>query len=128
MLPLAYAPAWIAASLLLVAGVIFGSLASLGPQVEMAGHVDKLEHALVYAFLASWFTGLVGRGRYWHVAVALASLGLALEFLQNAMALGRVGDPWDMAANVLGIAAGLAVATWRSGGWALKVESWLARN
>jgi len=128
MLRLAYAPVWIVASLLLVAAVIYGSVATFGSQIEIAGHVDKLEHALVYAFLAVWFTGLVDRGRYWQVAIALAALGLALEFTQQAMALGRVGDPWDMAANVLGIAVGLAVATRRSGGWAPKVEAWLSRN
>jgi hypothetical protein len=33
-----------------------------------------------------------------------------------------------MVANVAGIGLGLVVAVWRTGGWALKVETWLSRN
>jgi VanZ family protein len=127
MLPLAYAPAWIAASVLLIAGVIFASLMP-GPPGPDVGHLDKLEHALAYAMLAVWFTGIALRANYWKVALALAGLGVAIEFLQQAMTYDRVGDPWDVAANVLGIAAGVAFATRRSGGWALEVERWLTRN
>ena len=128
MLPLAYAPAWIAASLLLVAGVVFASLMPGPPAPLDLGHFDKLEHALAYAVLAVWFTGIVLRANYWKVALALAGLGIAIEFLQRAMPFGRTADPWDFAANLLGIAVGVVFATWRSGGWALGVERWLNRN
>jgi VanZ family protein len=128
MLPLAYAPAWIAASLLLVAGVVFASLMPGPPAPLDLRHFDKLEHALAYAVLAVWFTGIVPRANYWKVPLVLAALGIAIEFLQRAMPFGRTGDPWDFAANVLGIAVGVAFATWRTGGWALKVEAWLGRN
>jgi VanZ family protein len=127
VLPLAYAPAWIAASVLLVAGVIFGSLMP-GPPGPDVGHFDKLEHALAYAVLAVWFTGISLRANYRKVAVALAGLGVAIEFLQQAMPYGRIADPWDLAANVLGIAAGVTFAARRSGGWALEIEQWLTRN
>ena len=89
---------------------------------------DKLEHLVVYAALALWFTGLVQRRRYWTVVLGLAALGLTLEYLQFAMHRGRMGDPWDMAANLLGIAAGVTLAVTRTGGWAPKVEAWLSRN
>jgi VanZ family protein len=128
MLPLAHAPAWLVASLLLVAGVVYGSLALIGPDLPLPRNVDKLEHFVVYAALALWFTGLVRRRHYWTVVLGLAALGVTLEYLQFAMHHGRTGDPWDMAANLLGIAAGVTLAVTRTGGWAPKVEAWLSRN
>ena len=128
MLPLAHAPAWLVASLLLVAGVVYGSLALIGPDVPLPAHFDKVEHLAVYALLALWFTGLVQRRHYWTVMLGLAALGLTLEYLQFAMHRGRMGDPWDMAANLLGVAAGVTLAVARTGGWAPKVEAWLSRN
>lgn len=127
MLRLAHAPAWIAASLLLMALVVWGSLMPAGdtPPVD---HLDKVEHAAVYALLAVWFTGLVARQRYLAVAAALAAFGVLMEALQHAMQLGRRADVLDVAANVSGAAAGLAIAAWRTGGWAQRVESWLGRN
>lgn len=127
MLPLTHARAWIAASLVLVALVVYGSLAT-GPQVPVPGEFDKLQHFGAYAFLAVWFAGLVMRRRFVGVAVGLAALGLALEYLQYAMQAGRYGDPLDLAANLVGIAAGLALGQWRAHGWALRVEAWLNRN
>lgn len=128
MLPLAHARAWIAASVLLLTAVVYLSLAPIGPKVPMHENFDKLEHALAYTCLAVWFTGLLARGHYWKIVVALAALGLLIEVLQHVMALGRVADPWDMAANVVGIVAGVALAALSTGGWALKVEAWLNRN
>ena len=128
MLPLAHARAWLVASLLLVGLVIFGSLATLDLPAPPVSGFDKLEHALVYAVLTLWFTGLVARRQYTLVVLGLAALGLSLEFLQHAMQRGRTGDPWDMVANVLGIAVGAALGTWLTGGWAPKVEAWLKRS
>jgi hypothetical protein len=57
VLPLTQAPAWLAASVLLVAAVIVASLVpgDTGPDV---GNLDKLGHFLAYAALATWFGGL----------------------------------------------------------------------
>ena len=128
MLPLAHAPAWIVASVLLVVTVLYLSLAPLNVPVDLPTHFDKIEHAAAYVFLVVWFTGLVARPRYWRVAVALAVLGLMIEFLQAATPFGRQGDPWDVLANVTGIGIGLALARSMTGGWALKAEAWLNRN
>ena len=125
MLPLAHAPAWIVASVLLVLAVLYVSLAPLNVPVELPTHFDKAEHAAAYVFLAVWFTGLVARPRYWRVAVALVAFGLTIEFLQAAMPFGRQGDPWDVVANLTGIGIGLVLARWVTGGWAPKVEAWL---
>ena len=127
MLRLAHAPAWITASLLLLALVVWGSLMP-GSDVPGPPDIDKLQHAAAYALLAVWFTGLVPRKRYAAIAVALVGLGVLMEFLQHAMHLGRQADAMDVAANVVGTGVGIAIAAWLSGGWAPKVEAWLNRN
>jgi VanZ family protein len=128
VLRLAHAPAWIAASVLLVAGMLYVSLAPLNMPAGLPTNFDKLEHAAAYVLLAVWFTGLVPRSRYGRVALALALFGLAIELLQELTPFGRQGDPFDMAANLVGIGAGVAVAMRATGGWAARVESWLDRN
>ena len=124
MLSLRYKPIWIFASVVLVLGVAWGSL-----QTTFSGSVprgfDKIEHFSTYMFLAVWFTGLVNRPRYWVAALALLALGFALEITQFAMRAGRMGDPADMAANTVGIVAGVLLALLLTGGWAQRVESWL---
>lgn len=127
MLRLAYAPAWIAASVLLLVLLAWGSLMP-GADVPGPANLDKLEHFSAYALLAMWFSGLVPRGRYWKVAAGLAAFGALMEVLQQATHLGRQADVLDVAANVGGICAGIAIAMWRTGGWAPRVEAWLARN
>jgi VanZ family protein len=127
MLPLAHARRWAVASVLLVAFVVWGSLKP-GIESPPIGYLDKIEHFSVYALLAVWFTGLVARGHYWKVAIALATFGVAMELLQTGMQLGRQGDVWDEVANVTGVGAGLALARFRTGGWALGVERWLTRS
>jgi VanZ family protein len=127
VLRLAHAPAWIAASLLLLALVVWASLMPV-PDVPGPPNFDKLEHVSAYALLAVWFTGLLPRNRYAALAVALLGLGVLMEFLQRAMQLGRQADVLDVAANVVGIGAGIAIALWRTGGWAPRVEAWLSRN
>ena len=127
MLRLAHAPAWIAASLLLLALVVWASLMP-GPDVPGPPNFDKLEHTSTYALLAVWFTGLVPRNRYAAIAAALVGFGVLMEFLQQGMQLGRQADVVDVAANAVGIGAGIVIAVWRTGGWAPKVEAWLSRN
>ena len=128
MLPLRFAPAWRVASVLLVVGVLFASLAPLGDAFEVPKHVDKVEHLLAYAALTVWFAGLFVRARYGWIALALAGLGMLIEVLQGLMGAGRRADAWDLAANLLGIGLGLAVAVRWTGGWAPRVEAWLTRR
>jgi VanZ family protein len=124
MLELRHRRLWIAASLGLVAIVVWGSL-----QTSISGPsppgFDKLEHFATYLVLAMWFTGLVPRARWWRVMAGLLGLGLAMELGQYLMQAGRLGDPADMLANTAGIAAGMLLAWLGTGGWALKVDAWL---
>ena len=124
MLNLRYRPFWIAASVVLVLGVVWGSLQTgLGGEVPQG--FDKVEHFGTYLLLAVWFTGLVARKRWWLVAATLLLLGAAMEIGQYIMQAGRTADAYDMAANTAGIAAGLLLAALLTGGWAQRIESWL---
>jgi VanZ family protein len=127
MLPLVYTPAWLAASAILIVAMVYGSLGT-GSSLPSPGEFDKLAHFSAYLFLAVWFTGLVTRAHYWKVVLALVCFGLAMEILQQMMQRGRYGDPFDMAANALGVAAGLSLALWQTGGWARWIDAWLARR
>jgi hypothetical protein len=124
MLSLRHRWFWIAASGVLVATVVFGSLQT----VFVAGVVhgfDKVEHFATYMFLAVWFTGLYRPPRYWAIAAGLLGLGLTMELGQLVMQAGRTADPYDVAANTGGIAAGVVLAWFATGGWAEKLETWL---
>jgi VanZ family protein len=126
MLTLRHRRFWIAASVLLVAVVVLGSLQTAFATGKLQGF-DKVEHFCTYMFLAVWFTGLYRRPRYWLVAAGLLALGLSMEIAQFVMQAGRMGDPYDMAANTGGVAAGLVLALVATGGWAQRLEAWLAR-
>jgi VanZ family protein len=124
MLNLRHRPFWIAASAVLVLGVVWGSLQNtFGGEVPQG--FDKVEHFSTYLFLAVWFTGLVARKRWWMVAATLLLLGAAMEAGQYIMQAGRTADAYDMVANTAGITAGLLLALLLTGGWAQRVESWL---
>lgn len=124
MIALRYRSAWIVASVLLVVVVVWGSLQTSVQTAPMGGF-DKVEHFGTYAVLAVWFTGFAQRGRYWLVALALLALGFAMEIAQFAMQAGRVAEPLDMAANAAGVALGVVIALFGTGGWVQKVEAWL---
>lgn len=70
-----------------------------------------------------WCAGLVARSRYLALAAALFALGVGLEWLQGALASGRVTDPRDVAANSLGVALGLALAHAGLGDWMRWIEA-----
>jgi VanZ family protein len=124
MLNLRYRKLWLAASVVLVLGVVWGSLQNVvsGPRIH---GFDKIEHFGTYLLLAVWFTGLFMRPRWWVIGVGLLSLGLVMEISQYLMSAGRVADLRDMAANTAGVLVGLLLATQLTGGWAQRVESWL---
>ncbi len=124
MLNLRYRAFWIAASALLVLIVVWGSLQTAfgGPTIH---GFDKAQHFSTYLFLAAWFTGLFQRSHWWRIVLGLLGLGLAMEIGQYVMQSGRMGDPFDMAANTAGVAAGVALALLLTGGWAQKIETWL---
>jgi len=124
MLNLRYRKLWLVASVVLVLGVIWGSLQTVMAEPRIHGF-DKVEHFGTYLLLAVWFTGLFVRPRWWVIGAGLLGLGLAMEIAQYLMHAGRVADVRDMAANTAGVLVGLLLATQLTGGWAQRVESWL---
>jgi hypothetical protein len=126
-LPLSHRWLWVMLSVVLIAGVVIGSLWPGG--VHGLGHVgDKFQHMFSYCVLATWFVGLAPRRTYPWIAAGLLLLGLSMELLQGALISDRFADPRDMAANSLGIGVGIVLAYVGSGAWAERVEQWLNRR
>ena len=124
MLPLVYRRLWLAGALLVVAGIIIGSLLP-GPVVAEVASYDKFEHAGAYFALTLWLAGLVVPRRYAWVALAAFALGAALEAVQGLLTVTREPDGLDLVANGAGIALALALAYLGLGGWAARVERML---
>jgi hypothetical protein len=67
---------------------------------------DKGQHFAAYAVLTYWFG--MSYGRVWPWAIFLLGWGLLMEVIQGVGGL-RTMDPFDMVANSLGVAGGLAL-------------------
>lgn len=127
MLPLKYPRLWLGTGALLIVGALIGFLmpARDVDLMKLENLNDKAMHAGVYTVLFLWFAGLLPRSRYLMIAAALLFMGIAVEFLQGWMAMGRSRDIHDVYANATGIAFGLLLAFTVFGGWMQRVEQWL---
>lgn len=106
---------WVGLWMLGIAAVV---VASLLPAPDLPDlHVsDKSEHFTSYALLAAGAVQLYARRLSWlSVCIALALLGIGLEFAQGALTTTRTMDAADALANSLGVLAGLATSLtpWR---------------
>jgi VanZ family protein len=124
MIPLRHRRLWVVLSAVIVALIVYVSLAP-AISLPLPSYSDKAEHFAAYCGLAVWFTGLYARAQYWRVVAALLALGLGLEIAQGVMALGRSAELLDMAANAAGVGVGLLLALALTGNWARRVEAWL---
>lgn len=124
MQSLRYRSWWIVGGLAMVLAIVVTSLlpSSSLPSVQVW---DKFEHAVAYFVLAAWFGGIVRPDRYGRLALALLSLGVAVEVFQQAMGLGRTAELRDVLANAVGIVLGLAIAVLGVSGWMRGVERML---
>lgn len=103
--PLLWAGLWSAA----VALVVVASLVPLSDLPEVPEGTDKLEHFIAYTLLSAGAVQLFARRlSLLSACVVLALLGVALEYVQGHMGLGRAMDPRDALANTLGVLTGLA--------------------
>ena len=89
---------------------------------------DKVEHALCYLVLTVWFTGLYPPSRYVWIAVALLAMGVAVEFLQGWMGIGRHKEARDVYADLAGIVLGLVLALTVLRNWMARFESAVTGN
>lgn len=106
-------PAWTLTALCLGA-ILWLTLASkpLGDtEIQLFPHADKVAHAIMFGgFSFCIILDYVRKHRWTNcrlltcVSAALASiiLGIATEYLQNAMHAGRTGDPLDLCADFAG--------------------------
>lgn len=129
MLELRYAGAWRAMSVLVLLFILAATLVPSdwlwlddpGFRIRIS---DKWMHGLTFAALSLWFCGQFGRSSYWRIALGLLAFGVLIEIAQRAVGY-RTADLLDLAADVVGIAAGLVVAFAGVGGWTPKLEDWL---
>jgi VanZ family protein len=117
-----YRGAWLALGWITALGIAVGSLVPSVPQVA-SGTPDKLLHFLAYAGLAFLFAGTVSREHWGRVVVGLLLLGGTIELAQEYLTESRAGEWGDMAANALGIGAGLFVAAVLPGNWCRQLEA-----
>lgn len=84
------------------------------PRLEAPPGSDKLGHLLAYFLLAGWAAMLFRGWRALLLAgLSLLLLGAGLEVLQATLTRSRLGEWQDLAANALGILAGLSLARTR---------------
>ena len=106
---------WAGLWMLGVAAVVVVSLLP-APDLPDLQVSDKTEHFAAYALLAAGAVQLYARRLSWFaVCVALALMGIGLEFAQGALTSTRQMDAADALANSLGVLAGLATSLtpWR---------------
>ena len=75
MLKLYFIRYWkIASALLLLAVLLAAMLPAAWPRIDRIGWLDEADlvmHAVVFAFLTVWFTGLYPQRSYWHLTFSL---------------------------------------------------------
>ena len=85
---------------------------------------DKISHLIGHGTLALYFAGLVPRRAWWKIFVFLLLIGVAIEFAQHFMSVGREGDPRDVLANSIGALLGLALGRLGAARWP-ELAAWL---
>jgi VanZ family protein len=129
VLPLRYPHVWLAIGWVLVIGVVVGSLLPAPVVREITPPVsDKLMHFTAYFAMMVWFAGLYPRAKHLRVAGALLLLGIALDILQGTATQTRTFELLDIAADAVGIAAALALASWLLEGWCQRLERFTIRS
>jgi VanZ family protein len=131
VLPLRHARRWqfagVAVLILVLAAALMPAIWFMremrNPGIE---HTDKWLHAITFMFLTIWFAGQYSRRSYWRIAAGLLAFGGFIEICQRMLTTWRSAETMDLAADTIGIAAGLLVAWAGAGGWSLRVEQWVA--
>ena len=119
-----YRRIWLLLGWGLVAAVIVLSLIPV--EVDLGEGRDKLAHALAYGGLSFWF-GMIfgGRALQLGIAVALAAMGVALEFLQGLTDY-RSFEVADMVANAVGAGLGWCLVQTPLKFGLARAERWIA--
>ena len=123
---LAYYQWWRAGGWVLII-VSIGVSMTPGLPVFSVPYSDKFFHALTYLVLMVWFAGIYRNRWYWILALGLAAMGIAIEFLQTTVPY-RFFDNYDLLANVAGIAVGWALALLGLNRWCQFAEGLLSSS
>lgn len=123
--PLRYMRWWRLGGYVLIVAVIVLSLMPHGPQIDIR-QGDKLGHFIAYGSLMFWFSQLERSRRRFLFAVGFVCLGIGLEFLQSLTDY-RSYDPFDMAANTMGVVIGWLLAL-ACGDFFVRIERILAKD
>jgi len=83
--------------------------------------IDKIFHALVYFFLALWFSGQYKVSFTFFLVISL--YGVLIEFIQYFIPY-RSAELMDIFSNQIGVIAGVIFSTLSLGGWSKKFESY----
>jgi len=124
---LRYPRAWFGAGLLIASAITVTSLLP-ARDLPALGISDKVEHAVAYLLLAFWFASVMARRDFVYLVLALLAFGGGIEIAQGLMGLGREADLLDLAADGVGIVAGVVLAATPLGRWAEVIEDLLARR
>lgn len=118
---------WIAAIVVLVLLIAFGSLA---PQPLLPGRVisDKVSHYLSYLALALLGSGITSPERLWRTMLRCFLLGLALEVAQYVVTDRRLSEWADVAANAAGILTAWLIVARGGAGWGLRAAARLDQH
>ncbi len=134
MLPLRYRGAWRVASVVILLGVLAGTLMPAvwlwpdrGRMLAWFVNVDKWAHGITFVLLAVWFAGQYRRADYWRIAVGLLLFGVLIEGCQRLVTY-RSAEWFDIVADGAGILLGLVIARAGLGGWSLRFEDWYRRR
>jgi VanZ family protein len=123
MLSLRHNKVWLALGWALIVAAVIVCLIP-AKELPSTGLSDKWEHFVCYAVLTSFFAGLYPRSSYWKIVLGFVGMGIAIEFAQGAMNLGRQADVYDAVANSIGVLIGLALSLAGLGRWAQWIDSW----
>ncbi|MES1925046.1 VanZ family protein [Salinisphaera sp. T31B1] len=88
-------------------------------------NADKLEHFLAFGILGTWFAGVLAP-RYLAVFIGLVGFGAAIEVIQGLV--GRDADLFDLAADTLGVLAGIGAARLGALDWLRYIDARVAAN
>ncbi|HUD96088.1 MAG TPA: VanZ family protein [Woeseiaceae bacterium] len=129
MLPLRYARRWQVAGFAVLFIVL---IAALSPAIWFMRDMhdarfflsDKWLHGITFAFLTVWFSGQFARSAYWRLASGMLGFGMLIETCQYFLRY-RTAETLDLVADMIGIVAGLAIASAGAGGWSMRFENWL---
>jgi len=119
-----YRRIWLLSGWGMVAAIFVLSLIPV--EVDLSEGRDKLAHFAAYGSLSFWFGMIFGRrGLQLGIAVALAAVGVALEFLQGLTDY-RSFEIADMVANALGAGLGWCLVQTPLGSALTLAERWIA--